>query len=77
MLAMEDARALLEVSVHADADAIGRAHRPLSLQHNPDRAGGSNAVPAQRINNAKDLILAEMLPAPHLGAAHLWDRALK
>ena len=59
VLALEDARALLEVSEHADAVTIGRAHRRLRLSAHPD-GGGSNAVPGHQ--RCRDL--AEMLPAP-------------
>ena len=69
VLALEDARALLEVSEHADAVTIGRAHRRLRLSSHPDR-GGSNAVPAHQ--RCRDL--AEMLPAPTILVAYLRDR---
>ena len=58
----EDARALLEVSVHADAVTIGREHRRLSLSAHPDRQRVQcGAAMHQR---RRDLIIAEMLPFP-------------
>ena len=62
---MEDARALLEVSVHADEATIGRAYRRSSLKTHPDR-GGSNALQKQ-LTEARDLILAALVPAPLSG----------
>lgn len=61
-LALENARALLGVSEHADDDTINRACRRLSLRSHPDR-GGSTAK-QQRINGARDLLIADLAAGP-------------
>lgn len=64
-LALENARALLGVSEHADDDTINRACRRLSLSSHPDR-GGSTAK-QQRINGARDLLIADLQRLPPSG----------
>ena len=61
-LALENARALLGVSEHADDATINRACRRLSLSSHPDR-GGSTAK-QQRINGARDLLIADLAAGP-------------
>ncbi|WP_375390848.1 J domain-containing protein [uncultured Sphingomonas sp.] len=53
--ALIDARAVLGVGLHADADAIRAAHRRLVAEAHPDR-GGSPEL-ARRLNTARDLLL--------------------
>lgn len=53
--ALIDARAVLGVGLHADADAIRAAHRRLVAEAHPDR-GGSPEL-ARRLNAARDLLL--------------------
>lgn len=53
-----DARRLLDLSVHADARAINEAHRRLIARVHPD-VGGSKEL-AQRVNVARDTLLAEL-----------------
>lgn len=64
-LALENARALLGVSEHADDVTINRACRHLSLSSHPDR-GGSTAK-QQRINGARDLLIADLQRLPPSG----------
>ena len=64
-LALENARALLGVSEHADDVTINRACRRLSLSSHPDR-GGSTAK-QQRINGARDLLIADLQRLPPSG----------
>lgn len=57
-LSDEEARALLEVPPHADADMVRRAHRRLIARVHPD-SGGSEAL-ARRVNAARDTLLEGM-----------------
>lgn len=49
------ARAVLGVSVRADADAIRAAHRRLVADAHPDRGGSPERT--RRLNAARDLLL--------------------
>jgi ABC-type molybdate transport system substrate-binding protein len=60
--AIADARALLEVSPDADAEAIRAAHRRLIAQVHPD-AGGSAEL-ARQVNAARDILLSELNRKP-------------
>ena len=60
--ALEDARALLEVSESADEATIGQACRRLSRSTHPDKGGSTEMQ--QRINAARDLLLAALRPPP-------------
>ncbi|MCB2014897.1 MAG: DnaJ domain-containing protein [Sphingobium sp.] len=53
--ALREARALLGLDEHADADAIRAAHRRLIAKTHPD-AGGTQAL-AEKINQARDILL--------------------
>ena len=52
---LREARALLGLDEHADADAIRAAHRRLIAKTHPD-AGGTQAL-AEKINQARDILL--------------------
>lgn len=55
---ISEARRLLGVSAHDDADAIRARHRSLMTQNHPD-TGGSDEY-ARRLNAARDLLLSEL-----------------
>lgn len=61
-MAIEDARALLELPPDADAPAIRAAHRRLIAHVHPD-AGGSAEL-ARRVNAARDILLSELNRKP-------------
>eukprot|EP00964_Phaeocystis_antarctica_P080015 scaffold49911_cov95-Phaeocystis_antarctica.AAC.1 len=63
--ALEDARALLEVSESADEATIGQACRRLSRSTHPDKGGSTEMQ--QQLNAARDLLLAALLPPPSSG----------
>ena len=67
-LTREDARAILEVSVGATRRVLTAARNRMHKQHHPDRAGGDTRL-AQRINEAFDVLLAELPPPPSTGPA--------
>lgn len=52
---LAEARAVLGIGAHADADAIRVAHRRLAAQVHPDRGGSAEL--AHRVNAARDLLL--------------------
>lgn len=56
--AVAQARALLELPAHADADAIRAAHRRLIARVHPD-AGGSAEL-TRRVNEARDILLGRL-----------------
>ncbi|MFN7400665.1 MAG: molecular chaperone DnaJ [Sandaracinobacter sp.] len=55
-----EARQLLSVGLHADADEINAAHRRLIGQVHPDKGGSAEL--ARRVNAARDLLLARLQP---------------
>jgi hypothetical protein len=57
-IGVEEARRLLELPPGADREAIQSAHRRLIARVHPD-AGGSAEL-AQRVNSARDALLAEL-----------------
>ena len=58
--AVADARAVLGVSLRADADAIRAAHRRRMGEVHPDRGGAPEL--ARRVNAARDLLLRQGEP---------------
>ena len=60
--ALRNARDLLEVEASADRAQILAAHKRRIAMVHPDR-GGSN-VQVHQANDARDLLLAELPPAP-------------
>ena len=67
-LTREDARAILEVSVGATRRVLTAARNRMHKQYHPDRPGGDTRL-AQRINEAFDVLLAELPPPPPTGPA--------
>ena len=63
--ALESARALLQVPEFADATRISCTYKRLCLKHHPDRGG--NTEHFQRINDARDVLLAALEPLPQSG----------
>lgn len=57
-MTIAEARALLELPVDADAQAIRAAHRRLMQRVHPD-AGGTAAL-AARVNAARDTLVGEL-----------------
>ena len=57
-MAPNDARRLLDLAEDADARAVEQAHRRLIARVHPD-VGGSKEL-AQRVNVARDTLLAEL-----------------
>ena len=58
-LTRDDARAILEVSVGATRRELTAARNRMHKQYHPDRPGGDTRL-AQRINEAFDVLLAEL-----------------